>query len=322
MSRFGKLLYKLYFQPKNQRALVAKFGGKSNYAAMLAAEQEMKSYALYQLTIKSNFNPHGKYKINFLTGDRFLHQTLFCTYSFFKFLSPEESMNFSVNYYSDGSLSAASAELLKSRFPGIRVIGIAESTVAVQQDLPESLFPYLRKKIDNHPLFKKLVFPHVNHEDGFSTFFDSDMLFIRRPTIFLDWLYQADAQKNPAFCIQDVGRSYGYSEPEIKQIWPSSVQHNINSGMYTICENQIDFSFIEKLVKAFEENFGSQYFLEQLITSILLEKTGNLFVAPKNEYIVLPGVEQITDQAGTLHHYVNESKEFYFKESWKKQLTM
>lgn len=317
MSIIGKLIYKLYYQPKNAQATINKFGGKSNYLSMLAAEQEMKFYALNNLIIKSNFNHKGKFKINFLTGDRFIHQTLFCTYSFFRFLTPDESSDFSVNYYSDGTLSAASIEVLKTRFSNIRVIGFDETMTALQNQLPKSSFPHLSKKIDTHPLFKKLIYPHLNN-NGLSTFFDSDMLFVKKPVEFLNWLYDVNDNKNLAFCIQDVGRSYGYSESEILDIWPSPIQNDINSGMYSIFSEHIDFLFIENLVKEFEKKFGSQYYLEQLITAIILEKTERLFVAPKTEYIVLPGYEQIKNQTGTLHHYVNESKEFYFKESWRK----
>ena len=305
MSILGKLIYKLYFQRRNEQLTVKKFGGKQNYLSMLAAEQEMKIYALNNLIIKSNFSLNGKFRINFLTGDRFIHQTLFCTYSFFKFLTPEESSNFSVHYYSDGTLSATSMAILKRRFPAIRVIGFDETRLAVQNHLPDSLFPRLNEKINTQPLFKKLIYPHLNNS-GLSTFFDSDMLFIRRPVEFLNWLYKADPNMNQAFCIQDVNRSYGYSEAEILKIWPVKVRNDINSGMYSVCSERMNFPFIENIVKAFEENFGSQYYLEQLITAIILEKSNDLYVAPRSAYIVLPTLDQIKNQIGTLHHYVNE----------------
>ncbi|MDB5143945.1 MAG: glycosyl transferase [Mucilaginibacter sp.] len=319
MSFTGKLLYKLYYQPRNLRDTFRRFGGKANYLSMLAAEQEMKLYALNQLVIKSNFNNDGKFKISFLTGDKFIHQTLFCTYSFFKFLTWEESSNFSVNYYDDGTLNKETIAVLATRFPNIRVIGFDETAVTIQDQLPKSSFPCLLNKVETHPLFKKLIYPHLK-KDGLLTFFDSDMLFIKKPVEFLNWLYSVNDDKTQAFCIHDVRRSYGYSESEILKIWHRAVQNDINSGMYSIFSEHIDFLFIENLVKEFERNFGSEYYLEQLITAIILEKTGNLFTAPKTQYIVLPDNEQIKKQCGTLHHYVNESKELYFKESWKKQV--
>jgi hypothetical protein len=319
MSLLGKLIYKLYFQPKGKKAVEKKFGGKQNYSGMLAAEQEMKRYALDDLVIKSNFNGKGPFKINFLTGDKFIHQTLFCTYSFFKFLSAEESRAFSVHYYSDGTLSDPMVETLKTRFPQIRVIGPEETKVAIEDHLPKSAFPNLNKKIAALPLFKKLIYPHLNNQ-GSSTFFDSDMLFIKRPEVFINWLYQKGAANDHAFCIKDAQRSYGYSDAEILKVWPNPIKNDINSGMYSLFSENMDFRFIENLVGEFERHFGSQYYMEQLITAIILERSGDLFVAPPSEYIVLPTNEQIKDQVGILHHYVNESKEFYFKESWKKQV--
>ncbi|MCO5947679.1 hypothetical protein [Mucilaginibacter flavidus] len=319
MSVIGKLIYRLYFQRKNARATLKKFGGEKNYLGMLAAEQEMKSYALNDLEINSGFSFNGKFKINFLTGDRFIHQTLFCTYSYFKFLTPAESGNFSVNYYSDGTLSGATLAILKKRFPNIRVIDVDQTKLAIQSRLPESEFPYLNKKINALPLFKKLIYPHLEN-DGLSAFFDSDMLFIKKPIEFLNWLHEKYDQSNRAFGIHDVSRSYGYSESEILKIWPIPVRNNINSGMYALYSERMDFSFIESMVKAFEDNFGSQYYLEQLITAIILEKSTDLYLAPKSSYIVLPTEDQVENQIGTLHHYVDESKEFYFKKSWKKQV--
>jgi hypothetical protein len=319
MSILGKLIYKLYFKPKSTRATITKFGGKDNYQLMLTSEAEMKEYAFNKLTIPGNFCKNGKYTINFLTGDKFIHQTLFCTYSFFKFLNVSESCNFQINYFSDGTLSLATKSTLNRRFPYINVIDFQATSELVEKYLPVSKFPYLRKKIDTAPLFKKLVFTHIART-GLTTFFDSDMLFLRRPEEFLAWLYSQSNDDTHAFCIQDVMRSYGYSDNQINTVWPVPIKFNINSGMYSIFSEKIDFEFIEALIKKFELNYGSQYYLEQLITAILLEGSPNLFVAPQSTYIVLPTKEQIISQIGTLHHYVNESKEFYFKESWKKQL--
>lgn len=319
MSIFGKLAYKLYFEPKRKQAIFEKFGGKDNYLSILEAEQEMRSFALNSLIIKSNFNAQGKYKINFLTGDKLLHQTLFCTYSLFKFLDWDESSNFSVNYYSDGTLSTSSLQVLKLRFPQIEIIGYNETMQIVHETLPKTSFPYLNNKISTLPLFKKLIFTHLKNE-GISTFLDSDMLFLKKPLSFLNWLYEESNNENSAFCIEDIQRSYGYSDLEIYKVWPTPIKHSINSGMYSIHSEKMDFKLIENLIKEFEEKLGSQYYMEQLITAILLEKSKELFVAKQSEYIVLPTYDQIINQIGTLHHYVNESKEYYFKESWKKQI--
>ncbi|TSJ35971.1 hypothetical protein FO440_23940 [Mucilaginibacter corticis] len=319
MSLAGKLLYKFYYQPKTQKEVVRKFGGKQRYQEMLAAEKEMERYALDILTIKSDFNPEGRFKINFLTGDRFIHQSLFCVYSFFKFLTPGESGQFSVNFYSDGTLSDQVSAILRQRFPQIRLISSAETKQALKECLPVATFPKLNEKTAVMPLFKKLIYPHLKQTGG-AAFFDSDMLFLKKPVAFLNWVGQYEENQNAAFGISDVQRSYGYQEQEIRKIWSSGVSHNINSGMYGIDSSKIDLHFIENLVSDFEKNFGSQYYLEQLITAIILERTGNLVVADPQEYIVLPGAAQVRSQTGTLHHYVNESKALYFIESWKKQI--
>jgi hypothetical protein len=320
MSLIGKIIYKLYFERKAKKAYHEKFGGRQNYLRMLLAEEEMKDFALQQLEIPQNSNANGKFIINFLTGDQFIHQSLFCTYSFFKQLLPAEFADFSVNYYSDGNLSNTTLGILNKRFPAINVIEIAASQQRLKRHLPRSSFPYLNDKVETLPLFKKLVYPNLEGE-GLSIFFDSDMLFSRRPAAFIDWLYQAAGRPDQAFCIQDVQRSYGYSDEEIAKVWPVPVKNKVNSGLYATDHRNIDLHLIESLVKDFETKLGSQYYMEQLITAILLEKTGNLLVAPPADYIVYPSAGQVMRQDGVLQHYVNESKEFYFKEAWKKQLT-
>ena len=319
MSILGKLLYRLYYQRKNQEAVVKKFGGKKNYLKMQAAEDEMRHYALNNLSTRSDFSDQGKFKINFLTGEKFIHQTLFCTYTFLRFLTKEEAKKFSINYYSDGTLTSSTARIIAARFPQIKVISFEETTKAIQECLPPSSYPYLRKKVETLPLFKKLVYPHLNCI-GLSLFFDSDMLFLKRPNNLLNWLYQHGDDSDAAFCIQDVERSYGYTDQEILSVWPNPIKTDINSGLYAIWSEKIEFSFVEQLIKDFETRFGSQYYLEQLITAIILERSANLTVAAKTDYVVLPSVEQIKEQSGILHHYVNQSKEYYFKESWKRQL--
>jgi hypothetical protein len=189
MSLIGKIVYNLYYKRKNQKAIIKKFGGRQNYLSMLRAEKEMKRYALNTLTINSGFNSDGKFKINFLTGDDFIHQTLFCTYSFFRFLTLAESNDFSVNYYSDGTLSTATINIIKARFPQIRVVDFEESKRAIRHYLPMAAYPYLNKKIDTLPLFKKLIFPHLTNT-GLATFFDSDMLFLYRGCRQKLWLYR------------------------------------------------------------------------------------------------------------------------------------
>jgi hypothetical protein len=316
MSVFGRLLYKYYYKPKGAKEALNKFGGEANYNQMIMAEQSMKKHALNNLIIDSGFNSNGRFKINFLTSDHLIHQTLFCTYSFFKFLTFEESLDFSVSYYSDGTLSDSTIEILQKKFPNIKVVGSKEMQIRISNNLPENIFPYLNKNVSEFPLFKKLVYPHINNT-GLSTFFDSDMLFYKRPSEFIEWLYKQRSRGSEAFCIQDVKRSYGYKVSQISKAYHKPIINNINSGMYSIYSESVDFIFIEKLIKDLETRFGKNYLAEQLVTAILLEKSKNLHIAPKSEYIVFPTNEQIEGPVGTLHHYVDTSKEWYFKYAWK-----
>lgn len=319
MSLIGKLVYNVYYKPKDIRATKERFGGKRSYELMLQGEQKMRDFALNNLTINGNCCLKGPFKLNFLTGEKFIHQSLFCIHSFLKFLSVEESGNFSINLYDDGSLCPQTFTILQNKFPGVNLIPAKSSIEAIGQKLSSKRFPKIHEKLKTFPLIKKLVYIHINNA-GLNTFLDSDMLFLKRPQAFLNWLLLNSKSNINALCMPDIKRSYGYKEETIKEVWPAGVKNNINSGFYAIQSERINYEFIEELINKFEEKAGSNYYLEQLITALLLEQSENLYVLPPCDYIVFPTKEQINHQEGTLHHYVDVSKEGYFKESWKRQI--
>jgi len=315
MSVIGKLVYKFYYGPKNRRAIIKKYGGRASYQSMLRAEQEMKVYALNKLQINSSFNANGKFRISFLTGEKYIHQTLFCISSFFKFLTPDESADFAVDIYDDGSLSKDTLTILGRRFPEFAIVSLSHSLLMVGKKLPIDDFPYLNGSLQTHPLFKKLIFPNL--KTGLTIFFDSDMLFFKRPEAFINWLYTQSQIKGAAFCLPDIKRSYGYTNDEILKVWPVPIKNNINTGMYALDNELMDFKFIERLGNDLESAYGSQYYIEQLMTAIILEKSPALTVAPKADYIVMPTQGEVEQQTDVLHHYVDTSKKYYFETAWK-----
>jgi hypothetical protein len=52
----------------------------------------------------------------------------------------------------------------------------------------------------------------------------------------------------------------------------------------------------------------------------MLLATGEAHILPGDEYIVNPVAEAIENQIGILHHYVDLSKERYFKQAWRRYL--
>jgi hypothetical protein len=143
------------------------------------------------------------------------------------------------------------------------------------------------------------------------------MLFQKKPTELIEWLNKNTDMPTQAFGIFDVIRSYGYNDKAIETIYPPGVKHNINAGLYVLHSESIDFDLIENLIKSFRSKYGLSYYLEQLITAILLERSQELHLGNALDYIVMPSKDQVLNQSGELHHYVAESKEWYFKNAWR-----
>jgi hypothetical protein len=319
MSTLGKILYKIYYKPIAQRSKVKKFGGKRNYRLMVNGEREMRNYVFNNLRFDPPNRKLKKYRINFLSGENYIHQTLFCIYTFFKFLTDEEKSEFLINIYDDGTLQLTTFAFLEKNFPFIDVIDKTTIEKEVAKKLPLDKYPFLNMKLKNFPLIKKLVYNQMINT-GLNCFFDSDMLFVKKPVELLHWLKKSSADPKNAFCIQDIKRSYGYSEMEITKVWPDKINRNINSGLYAMHSNISDPDIVEFLIRKLENSYGSNYYMEQMITAILLELHPNLYQAKMSTYIVMPTSHQVQNCEGELHHFVDTSKLYYFKHAWRKAI--
>jgi hypothetical protein len=248
-----------------------------------------------------------------------MHQTLFCIYSFCKFLTEEERSQFAYRVYDDGSLSPALFQTVRERFPFVEIVPYTEMLAKVKAKLPVKDFPYLHTKLKLYPIIYKLVFVHLFGK-GPQPILDSDMLFVRRPDELIDWIKSMDSLRDETFYIQDLGRYYGYSDVLMESIAGPKLPAMINGGLYILQSEKIDFAEIESLIRELEEAEGSQYYLEQALIAILASRYKKQVTASKSRYIVGPSKEDVHEQKGVLHHFVNTSKEFYFKEGWRKAI--
>jgi len=320
MSLIGKLVYNLYYLPRSRKATIEKYGGISNYNSILVAEEKMKTYASTKLSINSPFHKNGIFEINYITGKKHIHQTLLSVFSFFKHLNASEARNFRINFFDDGSIDHELRSKLERKFPNINLISYYDGLVKFNKLYNKNHYPYLHKKVKELPFFLKLFFIHPGNE-GLHVYIDSDTLFLSKPAAFLKWLNENYLDKETAFAIKDITQNYGYSDEVIKKVYNGYVPECLNAGFYAIHSETVDFNLIEALIRKLETGPGSSYYMEQFITAVLLGQYQKLFVAPQTEYIVFPSKEQIEHQSGVFHHYVDVSKEGYFKESWLKQIS-
>lgn len=322
MSFAGKLLYKYYYIPKIRRDTIKRYGGKKNYDLMMDGERQMRDYALNRLQMQALIPEEGARVIylNFLSGEKFIHQTLFCIYSLLRFLTPEEQTLFRFRVYEDGSLKEETLRQLQQKFPFIVIVPFKTAMQEVRAQLPAAEYPSLYKKIERYPIIYKLLFVNLGAR-CINPILDSDMLFVQRPEAMLAWMKAWQPGMDETWYIQDSQRYYGYTDGLLESLAGGPLPAQINGGLYIFDSSRIDFRWIEQTITTLEATEGPKYFLEQALISLIASGYKHRVEASKEDYIVFPKPEHVEAQSGVLHHFVETSKESYFKVSWRKLVT-
>jgi len=311
MSLIGQLLYKLYYLPKSRKVHIEQFGGAGNYQLIEKGEADMKAYAFNDLMFNYTPNHRSKYQLNYLTGEKHLHQSLFCVYSLFKYLTLNERADFSIIFYDDGSLTDGSLIFLKLKHPFIHVISAQQTQLKINELLPADRYPFLHKKREVYPHIKKLIDIHIGAL-GWQIVLDSDMLFFNKPVQLLDWIKQP---QQPFFLFDPIS-SYHYSFRLMEQLTGCKLNKHLNVGIAALKSEDINWDVLEFWIKTLEENEGTSYLLEQALTAMLVAGK-EIIVADQNAYIVKPKPHEVQAPTAVLHHYVAESKEWYYKTGWR-----
>ena len=247
--------------------------------------------------------------IYFLTGRKYIHQTLFCIRS----LVNVSSERFCIYLVDDGSFDNALISRISKQLPGSIPIGHSEMEKRVNQVLPKDQFPALNRKIAEYPHIKKITNVHLlSHSNPYKLVLDSDMLFWQEPTSMLTWL------KNPnqPLHMLDCAEAYGYPIDALSQLAGHSVEELVNVGAIALKTSAIDWAVVEAWIVSLEDQFGKSYYLEQALSAMLLG-AGKSVVLSRAAYIVNPTPEDILQFRGILHHYVDVSKKGYYRTAWR-----
>jgi hypothetical protein len=242
----------------------------------------------------------------FLTGRSLWYQTAFCGWSLIR----QSASAFSFRIYDDGTLDGTCRDRLQRLFPTATIEPAAETTARLNQHLPRSKFPYLRRRREDYLPLRKLTDVHVG-QTGWRLFLDSDMLFFRTPTQLLNWL---QAPQQPC-TMQDVCNAYGYSDGLMRELAGRAVPDRINSGVCGLRSESLDWERLEHWCRVLEDREGTHYFLEQALMAVLLANIPH--DQASGEYVVKPSRAEVEHPTQILHHYVSESKAWYFRQGWR-----
>lgn len=304
----GRIAYRLWHRPID-RWRKCRAEGFASVRETNRGREAMKRAAAYLPTFPPS--PNGAPEVVFLSGRAFWFQTAFCAAS----LRTHSSVPIRIVVQDDGSLTREQAHSLATLFPGSRLQTAADATERLDRALPAGRFPTLRAHRIPYPHLRKLTDVHAGTAEGWKIVLDSDMLFWREPTALLEWLESA----NRPFHMRDCETSYGYPPQRLEALCGNKVADRVNVGMTGLDSGAIDWERVELWTRELLETDGPSYYLEQALIAMILAGV-DCVVPAAEDYLCLPSEAEVASPTATLHHYVAESKRWYFRTGWQRAL--
>lgn len=301
--RIGQLVYWGYHRPRGIMQKTLK-RGVANQLIDQKYQRQMESAALSLPTLEPTENP---VKIHFLSGQKFWYQTVFCAYSLIKCAG----VYYRPVIYDDGTLSTTYQKKIWRIFPDAEIVSSEMIEATLDDLLPSHQFPTLRSRRLEYFNLRKLTDIHVN-SSGWKLVLDSDMLFFRSPEFLTTWLKQPEV---PCYMV-DVETAYGYSHQLMHDLAGTDIPEAINVGICGLQSDAIDWEEMEYWCKTMIEQEGTNYYQEQAMAAMLMARS-DCAVAPKPDYILMPNQEEVLNPNGVMHHYVADSKPWYFRYGWQ-----
>ena len=246
--------------------------------------------------------------LHLLTGRRFWYQTAFCLRSFA--LAAGEPVRAEI--YDDGSIDSATASQLQRLGPAIRIHPQGDILAKLERLLPTARFPTLRERWLNYPNLRKLIDVHLGCE-GWKLVIDSDLLFFRHPTLALEWLRAPDRLFHAVDCME----SYGYTRPLMARLAGAPIPPLVNVGLCGVRSESLDWVELEAWCAELIAREKTNYYLEQALVAMLAARQ-SCTVAPLSEYLTNPGKAEASLPTAAMHHYVDTSKRWYFRQCWRR----
>jgi hypothetical protein len=302
--RAGRVVYYTWHAPRGALRRLSKEGAVNLTLARLGrAAMENAARHFGPVPAPAKNAP----EIYFLTGRRFVYQTLFCAVS----LSRQAGRSFRVVAIDDGTLREGDVALLRRILLGIRIVRSREVEATLNKWLPENRYPELRRRRLVYPHLRKLTDIHAGG-GGWKLVLDSDMLFHGRPDFILDWLKAPDRTCH----MLDVADCYGYSRRLLRELAGSDLPSRLNVGVCGLNSDSIDWKKLEYWCTELVAREGTHYLMEQAITAMLVANEPRA-ATPAKLYLVSPNRSEAEHPTAVLHHYTAESKAWYFRFAWR-----
>ena len=310
MSLPGRILYHLWHRPvgilRDQKAAGGFFEARRTERGR--RRMEAAAYDLPPLPAAVPGPP--PLELHLLTGQRFFFQTVFCLWTFAR----QTGRRIAPVIYDDGTLAPEHRAPLTRLFPSARFVSQPETIARLDCHLPAARFPALRERWLNYPHIRKLTDIHVG-STGWKLVMDSDLLFFHPPALLASWL---DRPERPLHAV-DVQNSYGYSRPLLDDLAGARLADRVNVGLCGLNGVAIDWPQVEHWCRTLLAREGTSYYLEQALVAMLVAGR-DCTVAPAAEYVTLPRPPEALACDAVMHHYVAESKRWYYQHNWSRVL--
>ena len=308
MSIPGKLLLHLWHAPAGRVRDSIRFGGPIAQWHTERARREMVE-AAGRLPALPDFPGSLPVTLHVMTGRQFWYQTAFCLHSF----SWAAQATVAAELYDDGTLDEPCARLLSRLGPRVRFHSAGEAEARLEKFLPASRFPALRERWLNYPNIRKMTDIHLGGT-GWKLVIDSDLLFFRKPDAVLRWCQRPDLPLHAVDCRE----SYGYSRPLMESLAGAPIPPLVNVGLSGMKSDALDWPEIESWCATMIARERTNYYLEQALIAMLMARDTRRVVLSANDYITMPEKSEALAPKAVMHHYVAESKRWYYCYAWRR----
>lgn len=249
-------------------------------------------------------------RLHVLTGRRFWYQTVFCLWSFAR----AARRPIAPVVLDDSTLTRDCFALIQRLFPLARLDSEASILTRLEEHLPAARFPSLRRRRMEFPLLRKITDVHVGLT-GWRLFVDSDVLFFRAPDLLLEWLREPVQPLRAT----DVENAYGYPFELLQELAGCPVPELVNTGLLGLRSEAVDWERMEYWCRTLIQRAGTHYYQEQALVALHLAGQTHL-AAPIQDYVTFPKPPEALACRAVMHHYVADSKRWYFQTNWRRAM--
>jgi hypothetical protein len=206
--------------------------------------------------------------------------------------------------HDDGTLDEGDVTSWKTHFPDCTVIMKPQADETVGAALAS--FPSCRENRLKHHWFLKVFDTHYYATREHYIVIDSDILFFRRPKLFMDWL---NAPSGSFYVMEDTQEKYSHPRKAIEEALGVKMLGKVNSGLDLIPKHQFSLELAEKFLSSCAGNASHYEFLEQTIFAIMASHAPDGRQLPR-EYEI--SWNRLRRRSAVCRHYVGPVKKDLF----------